>query len=427
MNLTERIESVILSNLQAKEERRIGIECECILYNNKMQRIPVNPSSEISSTDILNELVAQQSNDEIKSNYTLEPGGQIEWASPPLKTLHEINKKFMQHKSRTVEIAKREKLYTIDYSLEPIYEPLDIPIINNEKYQLMNKTFMKTGELGPWMMRNTASIQINIDYSSREEAERMAFIIDSVTPIISIFFANCPFWKGRPAGKANLRYKIWTDTDNSRCGYLLDHGIDSTVGIVSKYADYIQTVPAIFILDKNGNIIEYNGTLGEWLKELELAGKLTNNDIQVALHQIFTHVRFKNVLEIRGCDKPPAGYELAPVALWIGLLFDDKAQNEIFNIVKKWNISERRELNKGACILDLEQLGPQNRTNKEWIDIITDISKNGLINRNINLSIENEVEFLTDYLEYYGKNGIPAIDTQNKAMKSGKTVRDFIK
>ena len=108
-------------------------------------------------------------------------------------------------------------------------------------------------------------------------------------------------------------------------------------------------------------------------------------------------------LEIRGCDKPPAGFELAPAAFWIGLLFDDKAQNEIFDIVKKWNISERRELNKGACILDLEQLGPQKHTISEWIDIITDISKNGLINRSKNLSIENETEFLIDYLNYYNK------------------------
>ena len=75
-----------------------------------------------------------------------------------------------------------------------------------------------------------------------------------------------------------MRYKIWSDTDNSRCGYLLDHGIDTTDDIVSKYAEYIQTVPAIFILNEHGNVKEYNGTLGEWLKEIELARKLTNSD-----------------------------------------------------------------------------------------------------------------------------------------------------
>ena len=100
-----------------------------------------------------------------------------------------------------MEIAKREKLHTIDYSLEPIYEPLDIPIIDNKKYQLMNKMFMKTGELGQWMMRNTASIQINIDYSSREEAERMAYIVDCVTPISINSFCELSILEGKTSRK----------------------------------------------------------------------------------------------------------------------------------------------------------------------------------------------------------------------------------
>jgi gamma-glutamylcysteine synthetase len=101
MNLTERIESVILSNLRPPEERKIGIECECYFYNSDLQRIPTNPSDKFSSTDLLNEMMALQSNDEIKAGYSLEPGGQLEWASPPMKSLHEINTKFLQHKENT--------------------------------------------------------------------------------------------------------------------------------------------------------------------------------------------------------------------------------------------------------------------------------------------------------------------------------------
>ncbi len=413
MNLTERIETVILSNLQPANERKIGIEYENIFYNSRGMRTPVDPADEISATDILNELEEAQAVNVLKSGYTLEPGGQIEWASPPLSTIHEIDKHHRIHKERITNIAAREQLTQLDYSLEPTFEPTDIALINNDKYRLMDKMFSKTGSLGKWMMRNTVSVQINIDYSSRKEAEKMAFVVDCLTPIASILFANCPFWQGNPAGNTNLRYKIWNATDNSRCGDLLDHGIASAKDLIRRYAEYVQTVPAIFVVGKQQKITEFDGTLGEWLELLNEEGQLDDDAIQIALHQIFTHVRFKNVIEIRGCDKPPAGFEMAPVAFWTGLLLDEGALENTYEIVRKWSLSEREQLKNAAFSLDLEQRAPEERTIKEWINIISDISKQGLSNRSKNLGITEEISFLDVYLDYINEKGIPAVTLQN--------------
>ena len=426
MNLTERIESVILSNLQLPEERKIGIECECCFYNSDLQRIPTNLSDNFSSTDLMNELVDLQSNDEIKAGYSLEPGGQLEWASPPMQSLHEIRAKFLQHNVRISEIVKKKNLKIVDYSLEPLYIPSEIDLIDNEKYRLMDQRFTKTGKLGQWMMRNTSSIQINIDFSSKEEAERMAHIADCLSPIASILFANSPFWKGIPGGKENLRYKIWSDTDGSRCGNLFDHGIATPNGLLKKYAQYVQSVPAIFIEDEKGNVVSYKNTLGSWLIELYNQEKLTDRHIQFALHQIFTHVRFKNVLEIRGSDRPPSGFELAPATFWIGLLLEDKAQNDIFNIVKTWTLENRNDLNLSAYKLDLEQGGPENKSIGEWINDICELSLRGLGRRSKKYGIENEKSYLNEYLDVFNKMGIFALHAQKEAKKSGKTVREFI-
>jgi len=426
MNLTERIESVILSNLQPSEERKIGIECECCFYNSDLKRIPTNPTKNFSATDFLNEIIELQYRNEIKAGYSLEPGGQLEWASPPMKTLHEINNEFLQHRVRVSEIVKREKLKIIDYSLEPLYAPSDIELIDNKKYRLMDRMFTETGKLGKWMMRNTSSIQINIDFSSKEEAERMAFIADCLSPIASILFANSPFWNGKPCGNQNLRYKIWSGTDNSRCGNLLDHGIATAKGLISEYAQYIQSVPAIFIEDEKGNTVSFRNTLGAWLKELFNQDKLTDRHIQLALHQIFTHVRFKNVLEIRGSDRPPTGFELAPVAFWIGLLFEDETQNDIFDIVRRWTTKERNKLNLSAYKLDLTQDGPQNKSIGEWINNLCVVSLKGLRRRSKKYGIENEESFLKEYLDVFTKKGIVAIHTQKELNKSNKTVREFI-
>jgi len=186
MNLTERIESVILSNLQPHDERKIGIECECYFYDSNLRRIPTNPTNSFSSTDMLKEMISLQFNDEIKSGYSLEPGGQLEWASPPLKSLHEINTKFIEHKIRVSKIVQREKLKIVDYSLDPLYVPSEIELIDNEKYRLMDKMFTKTGKLGQWMMRNTSSIQINIDFSSRRSRKDGVYCRLSFTDHITI-------------------------------------------------------------------------------------------------------------------------------------------------------------------------------------------------------------------------------------------------
>ena len=61
----------------------------------------------------------------------------------------------------------------------------------------MDKVFQTTCEMGAWMMRNTTSIQINIDYTSEVDANQMGFIADAIQPFFSILFSNAPFIKGK--------------------------------------------------------------------------------------------------------------------------------------------------------------------------------------------------------------------------------------
>jgi glutamate--cysteine ligase len=154
--------------------------------------------------------------------------------------------------------------------------------------------------------------------------------------------------------------------------------------------------------------------------------KLTDEHIQIALHQIFTHVRFKNVLEIRGSDRPPSGFEFAPVAFWVGLLLEDEAQNDIFAIVKEWTLENRKKLNLSAYKLDLAQTGPNNKSIEEWINIICELSLRGLSKRSKKHNIENEKTFLEGYLDIFNERGIPSLYTQKIYAKSGKTVKEFI-
>ena len=79
MELKEKIKSVILAPLETEEDRMIGIELEDFVYDMKGKRIPVNPGSEYSASDLLNNLIDFQVNDKYKRllGYVYLPDGKM--------------------------------------------------------------------------------------------------------------------------------------------------------------------------------------------------------------------------------------------------------------------------------------------------------------------------------------------------------------
>ena len=129
----------------------------------------------------------------------------------------------------------------------------------------MHNLFTKTGALGQWMMRNTTSVQLNIDFTSEQDANEMAFLADAIQPLYSILFSNSPFMSGRPVNKRNMRWKIWEDTDSGRCGSLFEHGIDSAKKTIDQYVAWLPNIKTIFKYNESGATDLFNGTLGEMI------------------------------------------------------------------------------------------------------------------------------------------------------------------
>tara|TARA_Y100001960_G_scaffold206568_1_gene215617 strand:+ start:6704 stop:7939 length:1236 start_codon:yes stop_codon:yes gene_type:complete len=399
-------------------KKMVGIEEECIIYSSDYRRIPVNVCDQFSASDLVLYM-----NDNSKDNgvYTLEPGGQLEWSSPPFRNLNNLQKSYNKHQALLELISKKHGLHIIYFGVEPQYDPDDIDLINQLKYQLMNNNMEKNGQLGKWMMRNTSSIQVNYDISSEKDLEEMVFIADCLHPICAYLFSNSPFKNKKLTGLKNIRNIIWENTDKSRSGNLMDHGIKSPQNLLDSYIKYIMNVPGIFQLNTNGNIEDTNQTLGQRLNELNNLGILKTDDIQAALHQIFTNVRLKNLVEIRGADRPPKGYEMAPVAFWTGLLTEKSVREEILSIIIKWSISDRNKLNKAANSLDSSQTGPDDRSYGYWNKWIGEMAIKGL-----NLRGYNESHLFKNYFNIVLKNGPLGIQTQNAFKVCDKTFNHFI-
>ena len=379
MSVNSKVRSFILSNIVSKNKKKIGIEEECILHTEEGKRLPVNIGDEFSAKDLLNIM-----NEKVGKNgiYSLEPGGQLEWSSPPFENLNDLKVAMLAHHDLLDKIVSNKKLKIIDYGLDPIATPEEIELIDQKKYQLMNNRFEENGTMGKWMMRNTASIQVNLDVINDNDLEEMVFVADCLHPIAAYLFANCPYQKGKSTGLNNIRNIIWENTDNVRCRNLSDHGINSSRGLIDNYIDYVLQVPSIFKLDRSGAIISSNQYINEVLQRLDDTESLLDIDIKAGLHQIFTNVRIKNLVEVRGADRTPRGHEMAPVAFWTGILMEEKVRKEAKKVVFKWTKKDRQLFNNASLSLDGAQPGPEGKDYISWIRWGAELAMKGLILRN---------------------------------------------
>ncbi len=423
MNLSEQIKSMILSGIVEEQHRKIGVEIESFYYEKgDLSRLALENKNKYSAIDLLYDInkIAQVNQD--THSYSLEPGGQLEWASSPSISLWDILNEYSKNVLAQKELCVNNAIDIGYFSVEPILNPLDIVLINSNKYQLMHNLFKNTGKLGPWMMRNTASIQVNIDYTSEEDANEMAYVADAIQPLVSILFSNAPFIQGETVGTENLRWKIWNDTDSSRCGTLFEHGIRNPKNIINDYAKWLQSRECIFIENPGGEFNAFDGDLGSMIAT-ENNPKL----IYSAFRQIFTHVRFKTVLEVRGADRQQKGKDIIPAAFLVGLLTSKKTRNTLLDEVTSWSEKDRDDLSKCAFDLSFSNVGPKQKSIGYWLEFLAQLALDGLDERSKFYNIKNERPLLEMDLKNIMNNGPETLQIQKKLKKSEQTLKSFIK
>ena len=406
MKIKDKVRSAILSRTTEKGNQKIGIELETIIHTNNYNRLPVDEEGTFSSVDLLR-LFNDKQND--NGSYSLEPGGQLEWASPPFVDLNDLQSSLELFCNQLDLVLNSKKLTLINYALDPKFSPDEVGLINEKKYQLMDKYMSQSGSMGKWMMRNTASIQINLDTTGPENMEVIAFIADCINPIASYLFSNSPFKNKKPAFEKNLRNIIWANTDNLRCNNLFDQGIYLKTDLVDEYINFFLGIPAIFSLDRKGRTIATKRTIGDLLLEEKNNGILSKNRILTFLRQVFTNVRIKNLVEIRGADRTPEGFEIAPAAFWTGLLMDKSIRKTTLNTVSSWEKEDRALLNNAGFSLNTSQKGPSNKTYGYWIDYFGQLALNGLKKRKL-----GEEKLFNVFFEAIKKDGPFSLQSQNR-------------
>ncbi|WP_417580032.1 glutamate--cysteine ligase [Pelagibacterium sp.] len=276
---------------------------------------------------------------------SLEPGGQFELSGAPLETIHQTCSEANEHLKLLRKFTDPMGIDFLGIGVTPTWTLDEIPVMPKSRYGIMKPYMEKVGTLGTSMMFRSATVQVNLDFSSEADMVKKMRVSLALQPIATALFANSPFLEGKPNGLLSFRSNIWLNTDRDRTG-MMPFAFEDGMSF-ERYVDYALDVPMYFVIRND----EYVNCAGESFRAFldgklpQLPGELpTVKDWEDHLSTLFPEVRMKQFLEMRGADGAPWQGICALPAFWVGLLYDDTALDAAWDLVKDWTDAERQAL-----------------------------------------------------------------------------------
>jgi glutamate--cysteine ligase len=312
---------------------------------------------------------------------SLEPGGQFELSGAPVVDLHETAAETQQHLHEVLDVGEDLGIGFLGVGFSPKWTLAETPHMPKQRYQVMTRYMPQVGKRGLDMMYRTATIQVNLDFSSEADMVKKLRVSLALQPIATALFASSPFTEGKPNGWKSLRSEVWRDTDPRRTG-MLPFAFEDGMGY-ERYVDYALDVPMYFVY-RDGRYIDVAGaSFRDFMagKLEQLPGELpTLDDWSDHLTTLFPEVRLKRFLEMRGADGGRWRRICALSAFWVGLLYDQSALDAAWDLVKSWTDEERHNLRAAVPKTALQTLF-RDTTVQEIAREALRISRHGLRNR----------------------------------------------
>lgn len=260
------------------------------------------------------------------SSITLEPGGQFELSGRLCSDLHCSYGDYTSHLAAVTAKAQGLGLGFFGLGVQPFTPPEEIAWVPKARYAIMGPYMARTGDMGQRMMKQSAGIQVNLDYEDEDDCIAKLRIALATAPLFYGLFANSPLLDGRPSGWLSTRGEIWSRTDPDRTG-LLPQLFAEGAGFAT-YVDFALDVPMYFILrdDRFLDLTRERFTFRRFLAQGFGPHRPTLADWDLHLSTIFTEVRLRPQIELRSADALPADLTLAVSALAKGLLYDAEAR-----------------------------------------------------------------------------------------------------
>ncbi len=271
------------------------------------------------------------------ASVSLEPGGQLELSGAILPDLHAAKRELDAHFAEVRAAAAPLGLGFAPLGFHPTARRDQMPWMPKSRYAIMRGYMPRRGTRGLDMMLRTCTVQVNLDYASEADMVAKLRVSLLLQPVATALFANSPFTEGRPNGLLSARALVWTDTDPDRTG-IPAVAFEDGFGF-ARYVEWVLDVPMYFVV-RDGRFVDVAGAS---FRD-HLAGRLEKDGVSLApatmgdfadhVTTVFTDVRLKRFLEMRGADAGSPEMMLAQSALWVGLLYDPAALAAAASLVR---------------------------------------------------------------------------------------------
>jgi glutamate--cysteine ligase len=319
---------------------RVGIELEWIV-------VPRRGGATPGPSELVSLLPAELPG---RSRVTFEPGGQLELSGSVAPSLRRACESMRADTDTVRRALDRRDLELVGTGVD---NRGDRPrVLDAPRYRAMEEYFDARWPSGRTMMRNTASVQVNLDAGIPESVDARWHLAHDLGPVLTACFANSPFdTSGAPTGFRSTRSAVWHAIDPRRTGSARStrRGDAST-----EWTRYVLDAPVMMIrVDECDSAVPSAPmTFAEWVTGGHGAGWPTVDDLAYHTTTLFPPVRPRGWLELRMIDALPEAWWPVAVAVTTALLDDPHAAARAARVTEpvrdRWSAAARSALHDPA-------------------------------------------------------------------------------
>lgn len=278
------------------------------------------------------------------ASVTLEPGGQFELSGGPQPTEVECTAELDAHLRELLPLAESLGIVFLGSGFRPLGTWADVKYMPKGRYRVMREYLPTRGRLGVEMMKRTATVQANLDFTSEADAVAKMRLGIGLGPLVTALYAASPLVDGKETDYKSYRASCWLDTDPDRCG-ILPFMFQEDAGFRA-YAEWALDVPMFFIY-RHGTYTPAAGlTFRRFMHEGANGEHATLADWELHLSTLFPEARLKQYVELRSADAGPLPMIRALPALWRGLFYSDAARAAAWKLIGDLSVAEREQLRR---------------------------------------------------------------------------------
>lgn len=342
------------------------------------------------------------------SSITLEPGGQLELSGELCPDLHCSRQGYLSYIQAIATLGDELGLVFCGLGVQPFTPLAQITNVPKSRYGIMGPYMQRTGDMGLRMMKQSAGVQVNVDFSDAADCLRKMRLAMGLVPLVYALFANSPVMEDQPTGFLSTRGEIWSRTDPDRTG-LIDRLFAEDAGLAD-FVDYALDIPMYFIWRDGGfiDLTQTRFTFRDFLRSGHLSHRPILSDWDLHLSTLFPEVRLRPHIEVRSADSLPPRFALAVGAFLKGILYDPQSAAEAWGLLKEFSAAERTRLYHQSWRLGLQT--PAGDSTLQELGVATlELARQGLVRQGCcNSSGEDETIFLSGIAELAAEGKSPA-------------------